>query len=327
MKEIANRLNTEGKRTRSGNPWSRTVIYYMLTNPIYTGTLVWNWFRVGRDLRNGRAKEEVLRVPDSHPALIPSAEFERVGQLMAQRSPKVIHPRSVASPHLLSGLLFCVRCGSKMIAIGAKSGRFTYYTCSTYWRQGKMVCQAKMLNTDKLEALIVQVIKERILTDEHLTKLVWLIAQELKTYQSEATGRLELLEKQSADTERRLGKLYQLIEGERVGFDQLAPRLRELTSQREQQRTERETLQQGMHQEAIPCPSQEEVKRYVEDLRQTLEKGSLVERKGFLRSFIKRIEINHPNAEIEYTVPLVPPNGTDAVKREVLSIVQNGCLT
>ena len=51
-----------------------------------------------------------------------------------------------------------------------------------------------------------------------------------------------------------------------------------------------------------------------------------MERKGFIRSFIKRIDLNHPTAEIEYSVPLVPPKGKEPLRREVLSIVQSGCL-
>lgn len=116
-----------------------------------------------------------------------------------------------------------------------------------------------------------------------------------------------------------------LIEEEKVNFDELGPRLRELNTGRGQLLSEQKTLEQGMSQEVIPCPPRDEVKRYVEDLRATLEKGSLMEQKGFLRSWIKRIDVNHPNAEIEYAIPLTPPKATNPVQREVLSIVQSGC--
>lgn len=324
-KEIVNRLNAEGKRTRQGKPWSKTVVYYMLTNPVYTGVMIWNRSRYSQGIRTWNAQEEILRIPNAHPALVSEEQFKQVQHLLAQRSPKVVHPRSVASPHLLSGLLFCVHCGSRMIAIQAKSGRFSYYTCLRYWRQGKSVCEAKMLNTDKFETFIIHVLKERILTEEHLTKLIELIAEELRLYQSDAKEKLELLAKNLEDADRRLGKLYRLIEDEKINFDEVGPRLRELNAAREQLLSERKTLEQGMNQEAIPCPPKEEVKRYVEDLRKTLEKGSLMEQKGFLRSWIKRIDINHPNAEIEYTIPLATPRGGNPVRREVLPIVQSGC--
>ena len=325
VKEIVNRLNAEGKRTRQGNPWSKTGVYHILTNPVYTGALVWGKTRYSQGIRTKNPHEEIVCIPNAHPAIIPKAEFDEIQRLLSRRGPKITHPRSVASPHLLSGLLFCARCGSKVIAIGAKSGKFTYYTCLASWRQGKAVCHAKMLNTDKFETFIINVIKERILTEEHLVKLIELISEELKVYKSEAKEKLELLQRKLADTERRLGKLYRLIEDDKMSFEEVAPRLRELNALKEQLLAEQKTLGQGAEQAAIPCPPKEEVRRYVEDLRETLEEGSLMERKGFLRSWIKRIDLNHPNAEIEYALLLTPPKAVNPVRREVLSIVQSGC--
>ncbi len=325
VKEIVNRLNAEGKRTRQGNPWSKTVIYYMLTNEVYTGMLTWNRSRYGQGIRTRNREEEILRIPNAHPALISKEQFDHAQRLMAKRGPKITHPRSVASEHLLSGLLFCSRCGSRMIAIGAKSGRFSYYTCLKYWRQGKAICEAKMLNTDKLETFVIRVIKERILTEAHLAKLIELIAEELRAYQLEANEKLELLEKRLADVERRLAKLYRLIEDDKVSFEEVAPRLRELNGLRETSGAEKDSFQSRLNGSPIPAPTKEAVRAYVEDLRETLEEGSLMERKGFLRSWVKRIDLNHPNAEIEYTIPLTPPKAATPVRREVLSIVQSGC--
>ena len=42
------------------------------------------------------------------------------------------------------------------------------------------------------------------------------------------------------------------------------------------------------------------LKSYVKDLAELLSKGSIVEQKSFLRSFIERIVVNHPEAEIFY---------------------------
>jgi site-specific DNA recombinase len=296
----------------------------MLTNETYTGTLFWNRTNYEQGVRTKNANETMLRIPNSHPAIIPKGKFDRVQQLLAKRSPKVTHPRSVASQHLLSGLLYCSHCGAKVVATGAKSGRFTYYTCMSYTRQGKTICKTKMLNTDKFEAFIIQVIKDRILTQEHLAKLIKLIATELQAFQSEVQEKLEFLEQKLTDVERRLNKLYRLIESDKVELDDIGPRLRELNTSKDQLLSEQNTLRQREGQEGIPCPPRREVKRYVEDLRETLDKGSLMERKGFLRSFIKRIDLNHPRAEIEYTVPLTPPKSRDSLRREVLYIDRSG---
>ena len=43
------------------------------------------------------------------------------------------------------------------------------------------------------------------------------------------------------------------------------------------------------------------------DLKETLMKGSIVERKSFMRTFIKEIRVDYPRPEDEYTIPLPIP--------------------
>ena len=61
------------------------------------------------------------------------------------------------------------------------------------------------------------------------------------------------------------------------------------------------------------------VKDYVDDLKALLNKGSIVERKSFLRSFSKRIEVNLPQIIINYTNPL-ETRKVEVLTREVLSV-------
>jgi hypothetical protein len=71
----------------------------------------------------------------------------------------------------------------------------------------------------------------------------------------------------------------------------------------------------------FPKPSQETVIAYVEDLRSTLNEGSIMHRKAFLNSFIRRINVKDSEAEIEYTCPIgLGGNRTN----EVLSMARIG---
>ena len=49
-----------------------------------------------------------------------------------------------------------------------------------------------------------------------------------------------------------------------------------------------------------------------------------MERRGFIRSFIKKIDVDYPHATVEYTVPLPEKNKDSASNFEVLSLVQSG---
>jgi hypothetical protein len=64
-----------------------------------------------------------------------------------------------------------------------------------------------------------------------------------------------------------------------------------------------------------------EVKACVEDLRNVLDGSTTMQRKSFLRSFVRQIGIKDNEAEIEYTCPLsISGNG----KREVLPVGKFG---
>ena len=65
------------------------------------------------------------------------------------------------------------------------------------------------------------------------------------------------------------------------------------------------------------------VKAYADDLQALLEEAELTERKAFLRSFIKRIEIDKGQVTVNYTLPL-PPDGRITESVGVLPIVTFG---
>jgi hypothetical protein len=65
------------------------------------------------------------------------------------------------------------------------------------------------------------------------------------------------------------------------------------------------------------------VKAYVDDLKALLGKGSIVEQKSFLRSFVTQIEVNLPQVVINYTIPLKAQK-VEPLDREVLPFVYDG---
>jgi len=65
------------------------------------------------------------------------------------------------------------------------------------------------------------------------------------------------------------------------------------------------------------------VKAYAQDLRSLLEESDFTQRKAFLRSFIKRIEVNKKKVTIHYHLPL-PQDDKERATIEVLPIVTPG---
>jgi hypothetical protein len=61
----------------------------------------------------------------------------------------------------------------------------------------------------------------------------------------------------------------------------------------------------------------------VSNFRQLLEETEAVERKSFLRSFVKKIVVEDMQVIIYYTLPM-PKDHLDKEEKEVLSIVSSG---
>ena len=313
LKEICKELNDRGITNR-GKRWYKGTLHYVLRNEAYTGTAVW-----GRTSK-GEKTQDPVRVEGAWPALVSREMFEDVQQAMRERAPKVQRPARVGSRFLLSGLLRCGVCGKPYSAQGAKSGQFAYYICGTLFREGAGTCSARYLNAPRLEAFVVEKIRERILTEETIIELVTLVAEEIDAMAGELSGRLEVIEAELSDVRKRLEKLYDAIETSELTLEVLSPRIMSLRHREEQLEAARDDAETQLEQRRVELPNTEEIARYVADFRDFLQEGTIPECKALIRNFVEGIEVVGDEATLTYTVPM--PN--DGVTSESASVVNGG---
>ena len=322
-KEIARTLNDDGLRTRAGNLFGTTVINFWLKNPAYTGALIWN--RTDRTSNQVFRKpaSELIVIPNTHAALISMADFERVQGFLTDRRPIFTHPRAVSSPYILSGLAFCTKCGSAMIGTAAKSGKYLYYECDARFKKGKDSCVGLRVRKDMVENFVLEKIKEDILTKENLAKLVSLVNSELLNTNSHQEKQLDDTEKNLAQISGKLTKLYAALESGKLEMDDLAPRIKELRAQQNELQQQRNSLLSRIESGNPEQLDTNGVMSYVNELEQVLGEASFLQQKSFLRTFVKRVEINPNGLALEYTIPL-PLNKNRTSVMEVLNIDKVG---
>jgi hypothetical protein len=113
-----------------------------------------------------------------------------------------------------------------------------------------------------------------------------------------------------------------MFENNTLNASNVAPRLRELNAEKDAISAEIASLNaQTPSQVAVPKPSKETVKACVENLRNTVNEGSIMSRKSFLNSLIRRINIQDSEAEIQYTCAIGIGGNR---KNEVLRMEQIG---
>lgn len=117
---IADKLNGLGIPPQRGNAWSYSSVRGILSNPVYTGKLRWNWRPRKKQFDNGaivvkrpRSKEYML-TQGLHPALVSDPVFELVQERLRRLKPSSNAGNfTVRNP--LAGIILCEKCGGKLV--------------------------------------------------------------------------------------------------------------------------------------------------------------------------------------------------------------------
>ncbi len=321
--DIAKALNADGVPSPFGAKWLKATIYRMLSNEVYTGTLVWGT----------RAKDNVppVRVENAFPAIVSQQEFKRVARVLVSRAPKSVHPRRIASPYLLSGLLKCEACGRALSASEAHGGRYTYYVCHSLLNRGKGTCTTPRLPAKRFERLVIDQIREHILTESNMRDLVRMVNEEMDSVIAGERERLEAAELELREVRQRMDRLWQLVEKTDMTVEDILPRIRH--HQENQERLERAADEARVELDARLAGVQdaEVVAAYAREMGEWLLESGLAETKAFLRTFVKEIVVRPGRATIHYAVPTPedsPIGGSDvaevALGRRFMKSVSRG---
>jgi len=110
---VANRLHTEGV-SRFGPAgakykWSSVGIRVIITNPAYTGALVWNR-RDGAKKKRFRKPEDWIVVENAHEPIVDKQTFDLAQELLHSRR----GVKASAEDYMLRGMAKCMDCGASM---------------------------------------------------------------------------------------------------------------------------------------------------------------------------------------------------------------------
>ncbi|MEG1430581.1 MAG: recombinase family protein [Oscillospiraceae bacterium] len=132
--------------------WTYATIHRLLQSEVYIGSM-----EQGRDVRanlHGSAKRKEradwIVVPDTHEAIIPREQWDRVQALM-ERKTHTPDFQSNVSP--FAGYLKCGDCGRSMVK--TTWGGAVFYTCGSYKRYGSTVCSKHYIPQKALEELVL----------------------------------------------------------------------------------------------------------------------------------------------------------------------------
>jgi DNA invertase Pin-like site-specific DNA recombinase len=139
-KQVQAQITTAGLRTRKtkrhpGGPISMTQLYRILSEPYYLG----------------RIEYQGQEYPGRHQPLTSQDTFDRVQRVIALHGGGGTRDRKYQ--HYLKGLLWCARCGHRLVLARAKGngGEYFYFFCRGHQRH---VCDLPYLPVDRVERAV-----------------------------------------------------------------------------------------------------------------------------------------------------------------------------
>ena len=192
--DIFDSLNARGITTSLGNPWGRSSFNKILSNERYRGVYIYG----------------DVRIDGGIPRIVSDELFYKVQEVITtKKNPRGRH--RVNGDYLLTGKLFCGKCGSPMTGISGTGRAGTlhyYYVCQK--RRLEKACDKKNVRRDDIELQVAQAIKDYCLRDE----IIEWIADQTVAYneRKEAESRIGMLEEQLATTKRGIKNIITAIE-------------------------------------------------------------------------------------------------------------------
>ena len=143
--------------------WNHTAVGRILTNEMYTGTMVQGkntTMSYKLKQRKLRPKEDWIRVENTHEAIIPPQDFLIVSQMLQQdtrTSPKA------DGLYLLSGMLKCGSCGANLVRrpVTSRGKTYGYFLCSTH-KHDTSACTSHRVSEKKVEDALLVHIRQHI---------------------------------------------------------------------------------------------------------------------------------------------------------------------
>jgi len=220
-----------------------------------------------------------------------------------------VHPKRMRSPFLLSGLARCGYCGSAMSGshsnVGGNRGRrggkpWRYYICGRKKRQGYHSCPGRQVKAERVEAAVLEVVLQRVLTPAFVGDLVAEVNAHLARDAPNLEAEIQAVQKELAEVRRAIDNLLDLAET--FGAASAGARLLEREAERDRLCAQLRVLE-ARRDAARLIVTEEVILEVLGGMRDTLT-GEYIQAKRVLLSKIVDhvdLEITHISRSPRYT--------------------------
>ncbi len=288
-------LNLEGITTRKGRKFLIQYVHRILTNEAYVTRHYFNL----RDSRTKKLKPKECWIALKTPRIVSDIEFNAVRDRLNHNHPLRTAPRIVNSNILLTGLVHCSYCNSRMKIQTGKSGAYKYYKCAKRADGGNAVCTGCSMRMEKLDDLVMNSVLDRTLAPNRLDELLTPLVERANDRQKLHRDKIRSLKSDKREIKNQLDVLWQQIGAKDLQLDA------SLKSYIEKMQRKYENILRAISrlefQNSTPLTkfSSSQKHSFSSELRTRLScKEQPKFRKSYLKSLLSRIEVSEDSIKI-----------------------------
>jgi len=295
--KIARGLQVDGILTGAGKTkWWDTTVYQILKNEKYMGDALLQKSYTVDFLTKKRVKNKGIvqqyYVEDSHPPIVPKAEYAAVQAEFVRRSSMRGYSKTgksnFTSEYPFSGKLFCQNCGSKLrhTFFGTGKNKRGYWLCINHQMNGDKACNMRSLNERHLEQAFVRAMNKVIGgKDAFIATLMQNIYRGLETIEEEFT--VEQIDVRLQDLQREIMSLVRL--NAKTGLDMRVydKEYSTLGAEIERMRERRQKLKDKQAEQVLRVNRIQEIEEYLLAQESPLEKFD----EDLFRRVVERVKV------------------------------------
>ncbi|MDU1231826.1 MAG: recombinase family protein [Clostridium sp.] len=288
---ILSRLNELGYKTKKGKFFGKNSLYSILTNEKYNGIYVFNKsskkINGKRNSHKHKLDEEIIKIKDGMPKIIDDDLWNEVKKKMDNN--KAHRGAAQAKKiYLLSGLIYCGKCGHAMTGNSRHSGRnktlYETYECSN--RKRTKQCDMRAINKSLAEKIVIDALYDNIFSKkaiENLTRKILTYAQEQN---KTITEDIITYKKELKDVDSKIDNIV-----EAIADGLYSPVMKEkLTSLESKKNALLIRIDEAEREAILTSPSKEMIKKYLSKDSDIKEKTPQQQKK-VVQNYIKKVTI------------------------------------
>lgn len=275
--KIFKELNEAGLRKRSGIMWENRAIINMLKNPFYTGVIKWN--------------ESIFE--GKHEGIISNEIFDKAQKILEKRNIQSNGKRfSIESDFVLTGLIFCGRCGKGLVGRSAhRNGhRHRYYSCAN--RSYHKGCDLPFIRADIVEELAMKELNVIFKNPELLEKIWKKVDEQLALKLPDKDKELEKIKSDIDNTKSALDRYFGAFEAGTLKAETLRDKMEELDLKLQQLEEEKTNLDGQIEKLRLNALDISAIKEYMESFETVMANGSNQKKKHLLKMLIEKVLVH-----------------------------------